>query len=150
MRSPRGIRAVAAVAVAGAVLLTPMVAAASPAGERLSRPTESKPIYDFNQAVHSSVRVDTTMDTDGDGTPDTIAVDIVRPSDVEAAGRKVPVIMDASPYFSCCGRGNESQKKTYDANGVIAQMPLFYDNYFVTRGYASVAVDVLGTGRSTG
>jgi len=150
MRTARGIRAFAVAGVAGAVLLTPMVAAANPVSERSSRVTESKPIYDFNQAVHASVRVDTSMDTDGDGTPDRIAVDIVRPSDAEAAGRKVPVIMDASPYFTCCGRGNESQKKTYDANGVIAQMPLFYDNYFVTRGYASVAVDVLGTGRSTG
>jgi X-Pro dipeptidyl-peptidase len=150
MLTPRGIRAFAVAGIAGALLLTPMVAAASPAHERLSPPTESMPIYDFKQAVHSSVRVDTTMDTDGDGTPDTISVDIVRPSDAEAAGRKVPVIMDASAYFSCCGRGNEGQQKTYDANGVIAQMPLFYDNYFVTRGYASVAVDVLGTGRSSG
>ena len=39
--------------------------------------------------------------------------------------------MDASPYYSCCGRGNESQKKTYDADGNVVQMPLFYDNYFV-------------------
>ena len=54
-------------------------------------------------------------------------------------GRKIPVIMDASPYYSCCGRGNESQKKTYDANGNVVQMPLFYDNYFVPRGYAFVA-----------
>ena len=29
-------------------------------------------------------------------------------------------------------------------------MPLFYDNYFVPRGYAVVGVDIVGTGRSTG
>ena len=58
--------------------------------------------------------------------------------------------MDASPYYSCCGRGNESQKKTYDADGDVVQMPLFYDNYFVPRGYAFVGVDLAGTNRSDG
>ena len=58
--------------------------------------------------------------------------------------------MDASPYYSCCGRGNESQLKTYDANGNVVQMPLFYDNYFVPRGYAFVGVDLAGTNRSDG
>ncbi|GAB3938327.1 hypothetical protein GCM10027614_18180 [Micromonospora vulcania] len=58
--------------------------------------------------------------------------------------------MDASPYYLCCGRGNESERKTYDAAGVIAKAPLFYDNYFVPRGYAFAAVDLAGTARSTG
>ena len=58
--------------------------------------------------------------------------------------------MEASPYYSCCGRGNENQKKTYDAKGRPVGFPLFYDNYFVPRGYAFVAVDLPGTGRSDG
>jgi X-Pro dipeptidyl-peptidase len=58
--------------------------------------------------------------------------------------------MDASPYYSCCGRGNESQTKTYDAAGHVVRMPLFYDNYFVPRGYAFVGVDLAGTNRSDG
>jgi X-Pro dipeptidyl-peptidase len=33
---------------------------------------------------------------------------------------------------------------------VISKVPLFYDNYFVPRGYAFVAVDLPGTARSTG
>ncbi|NUO46934.1 MAG: Xaa-Pro dipeptidyl-peptidase, partial [Streptomyces sp.] len=45
---------------------------------------------------------------------------------------------------------NESQKKTYDAQGDVVQMPLFYDNYFVPRGYAFVGVDLAGTNRSDG
>src|SRR3981081_1361852 len=73
-----------------------------------------------------------------------------RPSEPAATGGKVPVIMDASPYYSCCGRGNESQLKTYDAAGHIVQAPLFYDNYFVPRGDASVLVDLAGTDRSDG
>jgi X-Pro dipeptidyl-peptidase len=114
------------------------------------RTNSTRPVYDYADAIRESVYVDTTMDTDSDGTDDVIAVDIVRPRETAAAGIRIPVIMDASPYYSCCGRGNESEKKTYDENGVIQKMPLFYDNYFVPRGYAMVGVDIVGTSRSTG
>jgi X-Pro dipeptidyl-peptidase len=114
------------------------------------RTQSTQPVYDYAGAIRESVYVDTTMDTDSDGQTDVIAVDIVRPRETDAAGLRIPVIMDASPYYSCCGRGNESEKKTYDENGVIQKMPLYYDNYFVPRGYAMVGVDVIGTSRSTG
>ena len=58
--------------------------------------------------------------------------------------------MDTSPYYSCCGRGNESQLKTYDSAGRPVGFPLFYDNYFVPRGYGVVLVDEAGTNRSSG
>ncbi|MCF2436460.1 hypothetical protein LV779_27805 [Streptomyces thinghirensis] len=94
--------------------------------------------------------MDTGYDGDGDGEDDRVAVDIVRPREPAQQGRKIPVIMDASPYYSCCGRGNESQKKTYDADGDVDGMPLYYDNYLVPRGYAFVGVDLAGTNRSDG
>ncbi|MFF1448064.1 Xaa-Pro dipeptidyl-peptidase [Streptomyces sp. NPDC058274] len=115
-----------------------------------SAPRESTPVYSYENAIRESVWVDTGLDGDSDGKSDRVAVDIVRPREPAQQGRKVPVIMDASPYYSCCGRGNESQKKTYDANGDVVQMPLFYDNYFVPRGYAFVGVDLAGTNRSDG
>ncbi|MGW1250274.1 Xaa-Pro dipeptidyl-peptidase [Streptomyces sp. NPDC002535] len=111
---------------------------------------ESRPVHSYADALRESVWVDTGLDGDGDGRTDRVAVDIVRPRETAAAGRKVPVIMDASPYYACCGRGNESQKKTYDADGNPVQFPLFYDNFFVPRGYAFVAVDLAGTNRSDG
>lgn len=115
-----------------------------------STPRESKPVYSYENAIRESVWVDTRLDGDKDGKTDRVAVDIVRPRELARQGRKIPVIMDASPYYSCCGRGNESQKKTYDANGNVVQMPLYYDNYFVPRGYAFVGVDFTGTNRSDG
>ncbi|MER6267245.1 Xaa-Pro dipeptidyl-peptidase [Streptomyces sp900105755] len=136
--------AVAAVAALIAAFLTPAAAQASGA------PRESQPVYSYANAIREAVWVDTGLDSDGDGKTDRVAADIVRPSEPAAQGRKVPVIMDASPYYSCCGRGNESQIKTYDANGDVVQMPLFYDNYFVPRGYAFVGVDLAGTNRSDG
>ncbi|MFF3466791.1 Xaa-Pro dipeptidyl-peptidase [Streptomyces sp. NPDC001984] len=134
--------AAAAVAALLAAFLTP---AAAQAATR-----ESRPVYSYANAVREAVWVDTGLDGDGDGRSDRVAADIVRPREPAQQGRKVPVIMDASPYYSCCGRGNESQLKTYDAQGNVVQMPLFYDNYFVPRGYAFVGVDLAGTNRSDG
>ncbi|KPI19909.1 Xaa-Pro dipeptidyl-peptidase [Actinobacteria bacterium OK074] len=133
--------------VAAAILAATFL---TPAAARAAGPKESEPVYSYANAIRESVWVDTGLDEDRDGKPDRVAVDIVRPSEPAAQGRKVPVIMDASPYYSCCGRGNESQVKTYDANGDVVQMPLFYDNYFVPRGYAFVGVDLAGTNRSDG
>ncbi|OKK05181.1 Xaa-Pro dipeptidyl-peptidase [Streptomyces sp. CB02400] len=135
--------ATAATAALTATLLTPTAAHAAP-------PRESLPVHSYDDAVREAVWVDTGLDEDLDGRTDRVAVDIVRPREPAQRGRKVPVIMDASPYYSCCGRGNESQKKTYDANGDVVRMPLFYDNYFVPRGYAVVGVDLAGTNRSDG
>ncbi|MEW2086542.1 Xaa-Pro dipeptidyl-peptidase [Streptomyces sp. NPDC005283] len=127
-----------------------MAMALSPTGAQSAPVRESRPVYSYEHAIRESVWVDTRLDGDGDGRTDRVAVDIVRPREPAQQGRKIPVIMDASPYYSCCGRGNESQKKTYDANGNVVQFPLFYDNFFVPRGYAFVAVDLAGTNRSDG
>jgi X-Pro dipeptidyl-peptidase len=74
----------------------------------------------------------------------------VRPREAAAAGTRVPVIMVASPYYRTLGRGAENEQKVYAADGTVTKIPLFYDNYFVPRGYAVAAVDLIGTSRSTG
>jgi X-Pro dipeptidyl-peptidase len=111
---------------------------------------QTVPVYDYTNAIRESVWVTTPLDNDGDGVRDKIVVDLVRPREPAAAGVKIPVIMDASPYYQCCGRGNESERKVYGADGNVTKFPLFYDNYFVPRGYAFAAVDFNGTSRSTG
>src|SRR4051794_32828830 len=108
------------------------------------------PVYSYANAIRESVWVQTGLDNDHDGVGDKVAVDLVRPREAAAAHLRVPVIMEASPYYACCGRGNESELKQYDASGTISKEPLFYDNYFVPRGYAFVAADLAGTNRSTG
>ncbi len=120
---------------------------ASPAPYRL-HDGRTAPIYSYADAIRESVWV-LAPDLDGNGEPDRVAVDIVRPAELDGSAR-IPVIMDASPYYACCGRGNESELKRYDADGDPTKFPLFYDNYFVPRGYAYAAVDMAGTNRSTG
>ncbi|WP_276328950.1 CocE/NonD family hydrolase, partial [Amycolatopsis lexingtonensis] len=63
--------------------------------------------------VRETAWVETGTDHDHDGKIDRVAADIARP----ATGGRVPVILDVSPYYACCGRGNEAQKKTYDPDG---------------------------------
>ncbi|MFI7319636.1 Xaa-Pro dipeptidyl-peptidase [Streptomyces venezuelae] len=138
----------AALAALIAGLMSPGAAQGAPEASRTAR--ESRPVYSYEDAIRESVWVDTRIDGDADGRTDRVAVDIVRPRELDRGGRRIPVIMDASPYYACCGRGNESQKKTYDANGNPVQLPLYYDNYFVPRGYGYVAVDLAGTNRSDG
>jgi X-Pro dipeptidyl-peptidase len=111
---------------------------------------QTVPVYSYANAIRESVWVQTDLDNDHDGVGDRIAVDLVRPREAASAHLKVPVVMEASPYYACCGRGNESELKEYDAGGTISKEPLYYDNYFVPRGYAFVAVDLPGTNRSTG
>lgn len=109
----------------------------------------TQPIYSYSDAIKETVYVETTLDSDRDGELDLVAVDIMRPKDTEE-GLQVPTIMDASPYYESMGRGNESQIKDPDRIGENTMFPLYYDNYFVPRGYAVVLVDMIGTNNSNG
>jgi X-Pro dipeptidyl-peptidase len=110
---------------------------------------ETQPAFGYTDAIRERVFVGADFDSDNNGINDVIAVDIIRPKATDT-GLKAPVIMDASPYYSTLGRGNESQLKVDDANGLLAKWPLFLDNYFVPRGYAIALVDMTGTNHSTG
>lgn len=110
---------------------------------------KSQPIYSYEEAIRETVYVESTLDSDENGKADRIAVDIIRPKETEE-GLKVPVIMDASPYYESLGRGNESEVKDRDKDGLNEKFPLFYDNYFVPRGYAVALPEMVGTNNSDG
>ncbi len=129
-------------------MLAPSIAVAAPLSS--VRDNQTQAVYSYANAIRQSVWVDTGLTASGKpGGHVRVAADIIRPSELDGKA-KIPVIMEASPYYSCCGRGNENQVKQYDANGNIVSFPLYYDNYFVPRGYAVVLVDLAGTNRSQG
>ncbi|MEW9556224.1 Xaa-Pro dipeptidyl-peptidase [Nonomuraea sp. NPDC050783] len=109
----------------------------------------TQPVFSYADAVREHVYVESPVDSDSDGALDKVRVDIIRPKE-SGPGLKVPVIIDESPYYDNSGRGNEGERKVYDAAGNVTKFPLFYDNYFVPRGYAVLNVDMLGTTRSEG
>jgi X-Pro dipeptidyl-peptidase len=110
----------------------------------------TQPVFGYADAIRERLFIDSTFDSDADGLRDIIAFDVIRPR-ATADGLKVPVIMDASPYYSTLCRGNDSEcKADLDGDGLLDKWPLFYDNYFVPRGYAIILLDMVGTNNSTG
>src|SRR3954470_21723729 len=107
----------------------------APAAHAVSKPAikvsggRTQPVFSYTDAVREYVRVQSPVDADGDGKKDLIRVDIIRPKETNA-GLRVPAIIDESPYYDNAGRGNESERKAYDAGGNPVKFPLFYDNYF--------------------
>jgi X-Pro dipeptidyl-peptidase len=123
--------------------------AADPAGT-LGPDGKTAPIYNYKTAIRERVFIPQPgSDTDRNGQMDWITADIIRPVESSAAN-KMPAIIDPSPYYTTLCRGNESQcMADWDNDGVNDQWPLFYDNYFVPRGYAYILGQMLGTGYTT-
>lgn len=143
-------RAAVVVATATAVGLPAATAAAQPAVGPVVEGGVTQPAFGYADAIRERIFVTSDVDTDADGALDVVAMDIIRPK-ASDDGLRVPVIMDASPYYSTVCRGNEAEcKADLDGDGLNDQWPLFYDNYFVPRGYAVVLLDMIGTNNSTG
>ena len=50
--------------------------------------------------IREDLWVETEFDTDGDGRPDRMHVDVTRPKQTETEGLKLPVVYESSPYFA--------------------------------------------------
>src|SRR5437868_4039857 len=123
----------------------------------------TQPVFSRADAIKQTVFVEVAgTDSDSDGKPDRVAVDILRPKETEQ-GLKVATIMEASPYYAGGDDSVPNHPVDVDADGnpearIQARMarsvpdvfPGYYDNYFVPRGYAIVLVENLGSGRATG
>ncbi|GAA1652818.1 Xaa-Pro dipeptidyl-peptidase [Nonomuraea maheshkhaliensis] len=138
-------------------------AAATPATPAIKvENNATQPIFSRAEAISQTVFVEVAgTDSDNDGRPDRVAVDILRPKETDQ-GLKVPVIMEASPYYAG-GNDVANHPVDVDANGnplpalrsaspKLAAEPFdgYYDNYFVPRGYAIALVENIGSGRATG
>ncbi len=118
---------------------------------------------DSTKLVRESVWVLTNFDSDRDGKPDRIHVQVVRPGAAEAAGLKVPSLMLSSPYI---GPTNGESPNWDVAQELGAPSPLrkvpaykpFTEDMrlksgpvaWVARGFAAVAAENAGTGLSSG
>ncbi len=87
-----------------------------------------------------TVMVQTTLDTDGDGKPDRMALRIVQPAEV-AEGLKTPVIVRPAPYY-----GNPAFPD-YETN---SRAPFLGEDQYIRTGFTVVYADSLGTNQSEG
>src|SRR4051794_38916109 len=108
---------------------------------------KTKAVYDYTKAVRERVFIPQPgIDQDRDGKMDFVTVDILRPAEASATN-KMPAIIDPSPYYTTVCRGNETQcMADWDGDNINDRWPLFYDNYFVPRGYAYILAQMNGTG----
>ena len=59
---------------------------------------------DASKWIRHDLWVETEFDTDGDGKPDRMHVDVTRPYQTDSEGLKLPVIYVTSPYFAGTAR----------------------------------------------
>ena len=124
-------------------------------------------MFSATDVVRDNLWVTAPVDSDHDGVEDKVHVEVVRPRATEQ-GMKVPVVYQASPYYA---GGNDIANHNVDvelfapgrAPGVAgprvaaktvgpdaAPITFRYESYFVSRGFAVVYAESLGSGGSTG
>src|SRR6476620_2987696 len=60
---------------------------------------------DSTQWIRQELWVETNFDSDHDGKPDRVHVDVTRPRQTETEGLKVSILYGASPYYAGTARG---------------------------------------------
>ncbi len=153
-----------------AIFALPLVgstAAAQPPQGPVFSDGEAQPVFDPARAVRQDLFVTAPVDSDHDGQQDRVHVQVVRPRESEQ-GFRVPVVYQASPYYS---GGNDVPNHDVDTElhvpeqagprtmrrtagdervAVAAEIEWAYEQYLLARGYAVVYAESLGTGESTG
>ncbi len=107
-------------------------------------------VFDYDAAIRERVYIPNGQDADLDGVEDRTAIEIMRPKE-SGPDFKVPAIVAPSPYYtSDCGQFVGECIGDLDGDGINDRWPLWYDNYFVPRGYAVILAEMDGTANSTG
>ncbi|ACU35411.1 Xaa-Pro dipeptidyl-peptidase [Actinosynnema mirum] len=134
---------------------------------------EAQPVFSASDVVRESLWVRAPVDSDRDGLDDEVYTEVVRQRATER-GLKVPVVFLPSPYYSGGndvdnhdvdvelhvpgGRGSGTPLRARTDERIAAAVgpnavPITsarYESYFVSRGFAVVYAESLGTGKSTG
>ncbi len=156
-------RRLALALVLALALLAPLLPAGAQPAEGLPDLDAIDPVRSsYEDAIVESYQVPVRLRETGDSRSpvDQIWIDVVRP----ATDERVPAIMMSSPYYTTLGRGWQGEFKTpaTEEFGPLVGAPLladgepqvpfpeWYDEYFVPRGYAYVAMDLRGTRNSSG
>ncbi|KAA2254883.1 Xaa-Pro dipeptidyl-peptidase [Solihabitans fulvus] len=171
----RGVRKIALLVSLIALPLTVVPAFADTPTGPVFVDGEAQPVFDPADVVRQDLWVRAPVDSDGDGRPDEVHVQVVRPRITER-GLKVPAVYQISPYYA---GGNDVVDHDVDVelyqppgprSGRVlhattderiaaavgprparaARISSRYQDYFVARGFAMVYAESLGSGQSTG
>ncbi len=81
-----------------------------------------KAFEDPDMWIREDLWVETEFDSDGDGRPDRMHVDVTRPRQTETEGLKLPVIYNSSPYFA--GTAGNDPELFWDVNHELGEKPI--------------------------
>ncbi|WP_199856721.1 Xaa-Pro dipeptidyl-peptidase [Nocardia suismassiliense] len=173
----RRLSRLALLVVAAALLLSGAPALADPTNGPDVSGGEAQPTFNPKAPVRQDLWVRAPVDSDRDGKDDEVHVQVVRPA---GATGKLPVVYQASPYFS---GGNDVANHNVDVELYVpdgadgrrmapapgelrarvaedlrvagitvanGQITWQYEEFFLARGYAVMYGESLGTGTSTG
>jgi X-Pro dipeptidyl-peptidase len=122
---------------------------------------------DASQWIRHELWVETEFDSDGDGRPDRVHVDVTRPAQTDTEGLRVPVIYETSPYYSGTGginlqyfwnirqevSGEPEMRTPMPGIQHRPEQPIISNSHtqtWVPRGFAVVHSQSPGTGQSHG
>jgi X-Pro dipeptidyl-peptidase len=71
--------------------------------------------------IRHDLWVETELDSDGDGQPDRVHVDVTRPAQTDSEGLRVPVVYETSPYYS--GTGSPTREFFWDIRQEVGGEP---------------------------
>jgi len=122
---------------------------------------------DSTEWIREHLWVETAFDSDEDGRPDRVHVDVTRPRQTETEGLKVPVVYESSPYYS--GTGSTASEYFWGVRQELGERPSprgempdiryrgarerisnSHVETWVPRGFAVVHSEAPGTGASQG
>lgn len=120
---------------------------------------------DSSTWIRQDLWVETGFDSDQDGIPDRVHVDVTRPRQTDTDGLKVAVIYGSSPYYAGVSRDQvdwdvrqelnaqpkpRGHMESAPYNGTRTRISPELVNEWVPRGFAVVHSEAPGTGRSQG
>jgi len=155
-------------AAALALIVLPLTAAAQAGPVFVDGQAQVVPAFENpDEWVRHELWVETEFDSDGDGMPDRVHVDVTRPAQTESEDLRVPVIYESSPYYSGTAGinfdhfwnvrqeigGEPPARVPYPGIQHRPEQPIISNSHvgaWVPRGFAVVHSQSPGTGQSQG
>jgi X-Pro dipeptidyl-peptidase len=135
--------------------------ATGPPGGIVVKDGVTQPVFPYAEAVTESIFIETPVDSDGDGERDRVHALIQRPGPTATGRLKVATIVEPSPYWAGIldvpNHGVDVDElpqrgvragRTGGIGLTSAAVPT--REYYVTRGYAYIRAESIGSGRSDG
>jgi X-Pro dipeptidyl-peptidase len=122
----------------------------------------TQPVFPYATSITDSVFIETPVDSDADGSRDRVHVTVRRPAATANGVLKVAALVEPSPYWAGLldvpNHGVDVDQLPHRRGSVgdlsggrsLLAAPVSTKEYYVTRGYAYIEAESIGSGKSDG